>query len=798
MKKINYKSAHYLRYVAVIALFFTGIMAVNVSMVSAQGAQRAIRIPGNTVSNMNLGAAISDSIATSNFTIEMWVKMRIHWNNVNELQVLLGNKDIDEENSPGIYWTWRPSGGWYNLRFHFRPEGGTRINYSVPFVNPQEWNHLAMTIDRNGFAVCYINGLQTGIYYDISQDAGKSITAGLPLRLGSDGTGIYGDSTDMDIDEVRIWKTSRSKEQLRANMCHKLSGNEAGLLAYYRMDETTGSIIDNSATNYVTQFTGTLENNPERILSGAALGDESVYMYADTSNVPTVWNNFPDVWDTASLSIAAPGQGSLIVDSISDDTWGMQVYRINGSPNDTQSIHDIGTTSQYFGVFPVVDVLYATGNNAGFKAKYDYTNYPNAVANAASLHLYHRQDNSASPWIQSDALNNTITYNLSSYHTWNVEEFILADFITPSCPVPVNLTATDIDTNSAVLRWQSTAPAHIIEYGLHQYVPGTGNSVVSFSDSLFLDNLSLATSYDFYMKDSCGVNNTSAWVGPFNFNTLTVCPEPYSIIADSITRTSMVLKWEDDGVATEGYTVVWGPQGFGNITLGIEQDVTEKRFALNNLFVNFSYDFYIRAQCPNASILNSDWVGPFTYRTLSCNKATNISTNNITSTTAEATWVSDATSWNIEYGQAGFELGSGYSLSRLPEPKYSFAGLTPDREYAYYLQESCNAGTNPWSGPYTFHTSVATTSIVSTSDNDAKVLIYPNPVKGVLKISLLSDDKKLQQIYIKNSLGLPVLSVNVQGKTEAVIDVSSLKNAMYFIEVWGDDFKCQQKILKLD
>ncbi|MBI3134780.1 MAG: fibronectin type III domain-containing protein, partial [Bacteroidetes bacterium] len=80
--------------------------------------------------------------------------------------------------------------------------------------------------------------------------------------------------------------------------------------------------------------------------------------------------------------------------------------------------------------------------------------------------------------------------------------------------------------------------------------------------------------------------------------------------------------------------------------------------------------------------------------------ATGIATSAITSTGATSTWTDGtATDWTIEYGLAGFVLGSGTSANVLTQ-SYNFTGLQPETSYEYYVQ----AGTGCFVGPYSFTT----------------------------------------------------------------------------------------------
>jgi len=53
------------------------------------------------------------------------------------------------------------------------------------------------------------------------------------------------------IDEVRIWNKARSQAQIKANMNKELTGKEAGLLAYYKLNEGSGGIaFDQTLNNF--------------------------------------------------------------------------------------------------------------------------------------------------------------------------------------------------------------------------------------------------------------------------------------------------------------------------------------------------------------------------------------------------------------------------------------------------------------------------------------------------------------------------------------------------------------------
>lgn len=90
----------------------------------------------------------------------------------------------------------------------------------------------------------------------------------------------------------------------------------------------------------------------------------------------------------------------------------------------------------------------------------------------------------------------------------------------PSCNVPSLLGLEGVMSNSASVFWTSGGASNWqIEFGSTGFVQGAGTVIPASSDTSTINGLSPATCYDFYVRDSCGVGDVSAWVGPFNFCT---------------------------------------------------------------------------------------------------------------------------------------------------------------------------------------------------------------------------------------------------------------------------------------
>jgi len=176
-------------------------------------------------------------------TLETWIKP----DQVDRYQWILSR--ADSFRSAGNYILALYEGA---LQFSYWDGTGVDSNYvSDPVVAEGRWQHVAATFDFQTFqAAIYHDGrLIEGRWVTGARDVASPVLVSTPLVIGG---GIVthakpgyavGDPTSLFrglIDEVRVWSSIRSLEELQTARCSNLSGTQVGLVAYLRFDEGSG------------------------------------------------------------------------------------------------------------------------------------------------------------------------------------------------------------------------------------------------------------------------------------------------------------------------------------------------------------------------------------------------------------------------------------------------------------------------------------------------------------------------------------------------------------------------------
>ncbi|MFT6323387.1 MAG: hypothetical protein ACJAWO_000939 [Halieaceae bacterium] len=90
----------------------------------------------------------------------------------------------------------------------------------------------------------------------------------------------------------------------------------------------------------------------------------------------------------------------------------------------------------------------------------------------------------------------------------------------------------------------------------------------------------------------------------------------------------------------------------------------------------------------------------------SCFAVSSLTATNLSPTSADLGWTENgtATTWDIEWGTAGFTQGSGTIITGTTTNPNSLSGLTANTSYEYYVRADCGSASSAWVGPYSFFT----------------------------------------------------------------------------------------------
>ncbi|WP_211942163.1 LamG domain-containing protein [Cylindrospermopsis raciborskii] len=159
------------------------------------------------------------------FTVEAWVwygSFEQYWSRIVEFGNGPGQKNI----------VLGHAGKSNSLGFHLVGTSTGAYVFEVPnSLEIGKWTHVAATINKSGEAKLYKNGklLQTKPF---------RLPDNVVRKLNYIGKSSWSNDGYFEgkMAEVRLWNIARTPEEIEQNMNRRLSGSEAGLVAYYPLN----------------------------------------------------------------------------------------------------------------------------------------------------------------------------------------------------------------------------------------------------------------------------------------------------------------------------------------------------------------------------------------------------------------------------------------------------------------------------------------------------------------------------------------------------------------------------------
>lgn len=199
-----------------------------------------------------LNSTTFGNFGIADFTVEGWMKAT---NSYDFKRYLLGKREFSGATAPLWNIFINASG---TLGFEIKEIGSTNSGdvTATTDVGDGNWHHFAVT--RSGTTTTiYINGVQENQETTTSFPGGTtnlSNTTSFKLGKAFDPAATY----KGQLDEIRVWSTARSAGQISANYDILVSPSSPGLVAYYRMNENTGTTVGDETSN---NYDGIINNN---------------------------------------------------------------------------------------------------------------------------------------------------------------------------------------------------------------------------------------------------------------------------------------------------------------------------------------------------------------------------------------------------------------------------------------------------------------------------------------------------------------------------------------------------------
>jgi hypothetical protein len=131
------------------------------------------------------------------------------------------------------------------------------------------WLHLALAYDPVGIGgqagvnfLFTVNGVSQNIPAKMQTGSLMTMKTVISIGSGQDASADKGNGFTGKIDEVRIWNVGRTVQEISDNYRVILRGDEAGLVAYYKFDDGSGTTpIDSSSKHHNAVFAANM-NRP--------------------------------------------------------------------------------------------------------------------------------------------------------------------------------------------------------------------------------------------------------------------------------------------------------------------------------------------------------------------------------------------------------------------------------------------------------------------------------------------------------------------------------------------------------
>src|SRR5690554_1929365 len=365
--------------------------------------------------------------------------------------------------------------------------------------------------------------------------------------------------------------------------------------------------------------------------------------------------------------------------------------------------------------------------------------------------------------IRARVVESTTTFDPCSQHNYGeTEDYTFTVIEAPDCMPPTGIAATPTSLTAVELSWnEGDGIGYEVEWGEAGFDQGDGTLIEDLTNTSTEVTVVTDTEYEFYVRQDCGPDGYSMWVGPFSFET-GYCDPVYQYGCSNGAKisnfeiTNAILNLTNNtGTAscgTNGYNDFTSMSASAPADFEVSYSVTVGSYSAgvklwvdwnnngefeadelmgesattitsgNSFTGNFTVpagtplgDYRIRARVVESTTTfdpcsqhNYGETEDYTFTVIEapdCMPPTGIAATPTSLTAVELSWnEGDGIGYEVEWGEAGFDQGDGTLIEDLTVTSTEVAVVT-DTEYQFYVRQDCGAdGYSLWAGPYNFQT----------------------------------------------------------------------------------------------
>lgn len=349
----------------------------------------------------------------------------------------------------------------HQLEFLINTTGGFHQFTSANIV-PAGLNHVAATFNGSTFRF-YVNG---NIFTDTTVTSSTIIPSNFDLTIGNDGdasTAFLG-----VIDELKIWNTARTENEIRLNMHTRLANSPSiNLVAYYRFDEGTGN-------TFTTDASGNCNTAVFSIIPPTWAG---VQFPLGTPSVGT-----QTVFFDGTFALGTTGLSMVYTNMVGTDT--IYAHKFNTLPI---GISPVTTPGGVTNVHPAYWVLYRYGNGTTSSTDLQFglgAGNLNSNVNAADLRLFSRGRVDVTGWTLANNTAASATFSSQTVNFAQTQSIYGNQLMVGANnnPLPVELLSINAKANKldAILRWSTASEYNSRGFAIERSFDGTSFTEIDF------------------------------------------------------------------------------------------------------------------------------------------------------------------------------------------------------------------------------------------------------------------------------------------------------------------------------